>query len=169
MAARKHYIEISLIPKPCWGYGPRKILESTQFIDLYAKTLQATNNKCEICGNIGSIEHPIECDEIWSHNLVGVSLISRRLIRMMPVCWLCNLARHPGRAIEMAKLNPARLYQYIECTNGWKPGEAKMVLRKAFRQWRDQNNYAFQIDLTYLQKIGYVDTDCELIFQVNSL
>ena len=86
-------LEITLVPRPLWGYDLRKKVRDELWRQLEAAACCDTDGRCAICGG-----RPTSLEPRWKYDerrgvatLVGFELL----------CPYCYFGRHPGHASEV--------------------------------------------------------------------
>ena len=142
-------LELDLIPHTCWHSNLRTILTPESWRTIRAKTLDAAEHACELCGAEAEPDRPLECHEKW---FFDHEALSQRLERLMCLCKSCHTVKHWGRS---KKHNPHdALFIHLLEVNGWGVEQAQAHIRDAYAKVVAYGSTPWTIDISYLDREG---------------
>lgn len=149
-------LEPELVPHTAWGKNLRSELSGDDWSKLKRFFGKRASYKCEI-GTIGP-KWPVELHEHWHYDdktcvqsLIGFSMLAPDI----------HLCMHPGFAETIGKLDQVlktMVFWNSKIIAGYNVFSAQEDIRKAFALWRKRSQKQWDLDLSYLDKIG-VDLD----------
>ena len=132
-------IDVHLVPMPLWGerleavYGPRAAREMAQGMLAYCDGLclhcAAPADGTDEEWDYDDLPHPQ-----WLDACTVPPVLSRRLSRVLPVCTVCRLARHPGMAEVTGR--GAIAHERLAALRGWDLPTTVDHIEARFAWWR---------------------------------
>lgn len=144
-------LEIDLIPRACWHKNVRSQLDPTDWFSLIELVSSRSRNYCQICGGRG-LEWPVECHEQWERHKIDNGIWQQTLVGLQALCPKCHLVKHYGRARAIGREKEA--FTHLGDVNNISGGLAITYIAGCFSKWRLQNKYEWQVDLSFLDKLG---------------
>lgn len=142
-----------LVPEECWYSNLRSELTSESW-DAYKRHFgKLANWRCQITGTVGP-KHPTELHEVWRYDDKNKVQHLEGLVMLAPDVHLCM---HPGFAAEQNKTDlvlDTMVKFNSKLVPGYSRGTAEAVIQEAFEEWRERSNHWWQLDISYLDKIG---------------
>ena len=140
-------LTIELVPIPCWWSNVRSNLTSTQWDKLRAGVFKLADNRCEICGGIGT-KHPVECHEIWEYD---DKMNIQTLKKFISICPLCHQTKHIELTHKLfGRESRDRAYKRFQDINELTNLEAKLFYDYFVQQWRQRSSEQWKLDITLL-------------------
>jgi hypothetical protein len=164
---KKNELIIDLIPKTCWWSSVRAMVTPAQWDILRFATYKKADNKCEVCGGIGTkqgFKHKVECHEIFEYD---TETKTQKLTRLISLCPMCHLTTHFGRAQIMGK--ESNCINHMFKVNKWTMEKIKIHIAEAFRTYKERSKYVWKLDISLLNKEPYnlnLELEKERIFEV---
>lgn len=121
---------IELVPRPLWGYNPRKLMGDTNWDIVRRETYKAYNYQCGICNAKGRME----AHEIWEYD---DDLFIQKLVGLIALCQSCHRIKHIG--MSQATLDNKildQLGQHFITVNNCTVQEYNQHITEAFAKWR---------------------------------
>jgi len=135
-----------LVPLTTWYTNVRSVLSRAEWDVLRREVYRRAGYVCEICGGHGS-KHPVECHEVWEHNLKsGV----QKLVGMRALCPLCHEVKHIGRASMNGRFDV--VCRHMQKVNGCSAQVVSDVVRMAFEKWEMLSKRVWELDLAWLDE-----------------
>lgn len=139
-------LTIELVPGPSWWSNVRSNLTKTQWDKLRVEVYTLANNKCEICGGIGT-KHPVECHEVWEYD---DKKNIQKLKKFMSICPLCHQTKHIGLTGSLVHENGDRAYKRFQVINKLTNKETKLFHDYFWQQWKQRSFKKWKLDITLL-------------------
>lgn len=144
---------IELIPSTCHYMNVRTTVKSKYWDKIRNIVYKKANNKCQICGEIGTkqgFKHKLECHEVWKYqNRKKV----QKLVKLMALCPLCHQAKHIGRTSFIGKAEEA--YERLKKINKWDLIQLSEHIDDAFKKNKERSMHEWKLDLSMLEKPPY--------------
>ena len=134
------------MPKALWGRSLAALARKQskfgpKWQGIRQKEFSRTNGRCESCGGQARSLH-----EIWDYD---DARHVQRLVGFEPVCELCSLTQHMGRAHEIGR--GAEAEQQIARVNGISLEQVGTMLQTAAIVWMARNEHSWTQDLSWLR------------------
>lgn len=144
----KLYVE--LVPKSCHYSNARSMVTPKQWNKIRFISYDVANNKCQICGQIGTnqgYKHNLECHEIWSYN---DKTKLQKLEGLISLCPICHLTKHIGRASAMGY--QALCFNQLELVNKWNHKQVVEHVADAYELYKRRSKYQWKLDISILNE-----------------
>lgn len=141
-------LSIELIPKTCHFSNVRTMVSSSEWDKLRFATYKKANNKCEICGDVGTnqgYKHMVECHEIWEYDDINKI---QKLIGLVSLCVICHQVKHIGRAMMIGKEKIC--YMQLAKVNKWNLEQVKQHILESFQKHKERSKYKWTLDISIL-------------------
>lgn len=140
-------LTIELVPRTCWWSNVRSNLTNTQWDKLRHKVYLKADNKCEICGGIGT-KHPVECHEIWEYDEENKIQILKNFIS---ICPLCHQVKHIAQTYSNGKEYGDRAFKRFQDINELSDEDTKLFYDYFRQQWMKRSIEKWKLDITLLE------------------
>ncbi len=142
-------LTIELVPKTAWYSNVRSNVTIKKWDTIRKKCYFLADNKCEICGDIGTnqgTKHKVECHEIWEYNDETKEQTLKGLISLCP--W-CHKTKHVGLAIMKGE-EEIVVKQLIK-VNNMTDQQARDYIETSFEQWQERNKHQWKLNIEMLE------------------
>jgi hypothetical protein len=140
-------LTIELVPGTSWYANVRSNVTSSQWNKIRRKCYALADNKCQICGDIGTnhgTNYKVACHEIWEYN---DETYVQTLKGFIALCPNCHSTKHPGLA-EIRGYIEIVIEQLMK-VNKMTRQEAKDYLGLSSKIWieRTEHEWALNLDI----------------------
>ena len=145
---KDHKLTIELVPKTMWYSNVRSNISKEEWDRLRHKCYNQADNKCEICGDVGTnqgVRHTVECHEIWEYN--DAERI-QKLTGLIALCPNCHTVKHPGLAKIRGKLDI--VMSQLQKVNNMTFEQAAEYLAQSFNIYRTRSQVEWTLDISFL-------------------
>jgi len=141
-------LSVEMIPRPIFGENLRNRLSHAEWERCKDYAKAESGGVCGICSGAGA-RGRVDCHERWEWNET-VKPHVQKLIGLIALCPRCHGATHFGRALVMGFEQDA-IDQLMQ-VNGWSRTEAKIHVDIAMAHWKQQNEHAWELNLSWLKE-----------------
>lgn len=140
-------LTIELVPAGSWRDNLRSKLSTSKWNMIKKAVYEKAGNQCEICGGRGK-KWPVECHEIWDHNVAKRLTTLKGLIALCPSC---HSVKHIGLAFVQGR--GANAVKHLAKVNGWSIDHADRYACKAMLDWQNKMSMGnWTVDASWLDE-----------------
>lgn len=141
-------LTIEMVPSTSWYSNVRSNVTTEKWDAIRRKCYSRANNKCEICGDVGTNQgfvHKVECHEIWDYD---DSTLTQKLIGLIALCPYCHKTKHVGLATIRGE--EEIVIKQLMKVNKITRKAAKEYITKSFEKYHNRSKFKWELDITML-------------------
>ena len=145
-------LTIELIPSTAHYTNVRSNVVSRVWNRIRKKCYKLADNRCEICGDIGTNQgrkHKVECHEIWKYDL---STSIQKLTGFIALCPLCHQVKHFGRTQLLGVFYEERAIRHLSKINNISRSEVLDHILQEFNRFQERSKIEWHTDIAYIHE-----------------